>query len=131
MAGKYSRCKDDGTDKPYAIEAILGFCDSLVFWFPSGTEAGCYTFKARDLEDEYEEPDFLPMLRYEQADDLRTLTYHWANNHYACVGSKRELDYWLAEAKRKERKEAAAAKNAAEKETHNGTQKIQQPVVPA
>ena len=55
------------------------------------------------------EPDFLPTLRYGQADDLRTLFYHYANDQFACVGSKRELDSWLAEAKRRERKEAAAA----------------------
>jgi hypothetical protein len=109
VAGKYSRCKDDGTDKPYAIDAILGFDDAMVFWFPSGTEAGCYAFKPEHLdEDPDEEPDFLPTLRYGQADDLRTLSYHWANDHFACVGSKRELDYWLARARRMERKQAAA-----------------------
>jgi hypothetical protein len=111
MAGKYSRCKDDGTDKPYAIDAILGLHDAMVFWFPSGTKAGCYAFKPEHLDEEPDfEPDFLPTLRYGQADDLRTLSYHWANDHFACVGSKRELDYWLAEAKRRERKEAATAR---------------------
>jgi hypothetical protein len=108
VAGKYSRCKDDGTDKPYAIDAILGFDDAMVFWFPSGTEAGCYAFKPEHFNED-EDPDFLPTLKYGQADDLRTLTYHWANDWLACVGSKRELDYWIAEAKRRERKEAAAA----------------------
>jgi hypothetical protein len=94
------------TPKGSAIDSILEGDEVMLFWFPSETEPGCWAFKT-SWEDWT--PQFFPTLEYRQADDLRTLTYHWANDHYACVGSKRELDYWLAEARRRERKEAAAA----------------------
>jgi hypothetical protein len=97
----------------------------MVFWFPSETEPGCYALKPR-----WEEyiAEFFPTLEYRQAEDLAMLMDPFANGTACVVGSKRELDYWLAEAERKaerrQRQPRTAAKggdHTLEQETHNGT----------
>ena len=105
VATRYSIPKGRSA-KRSAIEAILESEDVMVFWFPSGKKAGCYAFKAR--WDDWT-PEFFPTLEYRQAEDLVRMFDPFSNGQVACTGSKKELDYWLAEARRMERRQAAAA----------------------
>jgi hypothetical protein len=100
----YERPEYD-TPKGSAIDAILESSDMMVFWFPSRTKPGCYALKPR-----WEEyiAEFFPTLEYRQAEDLAMLMDPFANGTACVVGSKRELDYWLAEAERKDKEDAAA-----------------------
>jgi len=103
MKAEYERPSGTRTAKGAAIEALLEHEDVMVMWFPSRKKAGCYITKGRWGE----EPDFYPTFLYSQAQDLGILVDPWANGWVACVGSKRELDHWVAQAEKTSEQAAA------------------------
>jgi hypothetical protein len=102
MKAKYEQ-PSIGTAQGAAIEALLEQWDMMVMWFPSRKKAGCYITIGRWGE----EPDFYPTFLYSQAQDFGSLFDPFANGWVACIGSKRELDHWVAKAE-KTREQAAA-----------------------
>jgi hypothetical protein len=102
MKAKYEQPSSIRTAKGAAIDALLEHRDVMVMWFPSRNKAGCYITKGRWEE----EPDFYPTFLYSQAQDFGILFDPFANGCVACVGSKRELDHWVAKVER-DKEEAA------------------------
>jgi hypothetical protein len=103
MKAKYEQPSSITTAKGAAIDALLEDRDAMVMWFPSRKKAGCYVTKGRWGEG----PDFYPTFLYSQAQDFDRLFYPFANGTVACIGSKRELDHWVAEAEKRREQEAA------------------------